>query len=404
MADEKYRMEHTPEDLDAALDLVDELALEISNKVDKETGKGLSTNDYTDAEKEQVLKNKNCVAAVAGLGAKNLIPCTATSQTKNSIVYTVNSDGSIDVEIPASHGSANTELSIYGSAPVPETMRNRTLVLSGSPAGSATTYRLILQNTTSGYSTIKANESGDSEPFTIGSSITQIRLLLIVYPNCPAQSITIKPMIRDARIEDNSYEPNSMTNYELTVFPKTYNLGIPLTENTDLNSLTTPGKYYASNSTIVGSITNKPVSSVAFFLMTIPSIADSRYIQIFIPNDDSGDWYKRRYTGSWQSWVKYTRRYEEMCFGSDIPKNSDLDNYTTPGVYQCTGSSVGDTLSNSPTANPYRLEVKNFTSSSNILQEITSVVNTNSGEPVVYRRVKLAAGWEPWYKWSGTSV
>lgn len=344
------------------------------------------------------------IGAVANLGAKNLIPNTSTSQTKSNIIYTVASDGTVTVVIPASHGTSNVEFSVYGSASVPEELRGRTLILSGSPAGSTSTYRLILQNTTSGYSTIITASEGDSAPFTISDSITSIRLLFIVYPNCPAQTVVIKPMIRDAEIKDDQYEPYAMTNRELSVLPKTYTLGTALVQDTDLNDLTTPGKYYASNATIVGSISNKPVSSVAFFLMTIPSIAEARYIQVFIPNDDSGDWYKRRYAGSWQPWVKYTRQYEEMCFGSDIPKNSDLNDYTTPGVYQCTGSTVGETLSNSPTVNPYRLEVKNFTSSSNVLQEITSVVNTTSGEPIVYRRVKLSSGWKAWYKWPGTSV
>lgn len=84
-------------------------------------------------------------------------------------------------------------------------------------------------------------------------------------------------------------------------------LGTALASNDSLNTLTTPGKWYATSSAIATTITGIPTGlNVAFFGMTIPSVANARYIQILIPNDDTGDWYKRRYTGSWQAWVKYT--------------------------------------------------------------------------------------------------
>ena len=334
MADEKYRMEHTPEDLDAALDLVDELALEISNKVDKIAGKGLSTEDYTTNEKEKL----------GGLSGEDV-----------------------------------------------------------------------------------------------------------------------------------------------------FVLGTALSSGGDLNSLTTPDKWYASTAAIATSIDNIPADvTSAFFGVTIPSIAGSRYIQILVPNDDTGVWYKRRYIGSWQAWVKYKPdpttqlaenvdldtlttegiwygynvvgssasnlpvpngnfniRVENVMIGAvylkqtcyiariqnvyctfvrvknissggawqpwemvnavgergwDIVKNTDLNDLTTPGIYHCTGSSVGSTLSNSPTVNPYRMTVSRFTSDSNYLQEIVAIENTTSGLPEVYRRVKLSSGWKSWVKFTGTSV
>ena len=321
MADEKYRMEHTPEDLDAALDLVDELALEISNKVDKVPGKGLSTEDYTTNEKEKLsgltqytdamakstvyglgtsiasnadldsyttpgvynctpsvattlahcptnqslrLEVKNfasassyeqtiitpentttgevliyrrlmlsgtwkpwvkyvsseviddSVGAVANTGAKNLLKTTITSGSKNSITYTVNSDGTITLDIPSSHGTSTTEITVRANAAPPSTMVGKSLVLSGCPSGgSSTTFRMILQNTTSGYSTLATDEGNGSSAFTVSSNITQMRLMLMVYKDCPAMTVTIKPMIRDANIKDDTYEPYAPTNREL---------------------------------------------------------------------------------------------------------------------------------------------------------------------------------------------
>ena len=57
-----------------------------------------------------------------------------------------------------------------------------------------TTWRLVLQDTTSGFSTIANCEQGGTK-FTVPDISTRIRLIFTVYSNCPAQTITIKPMV-----------------------------------------------------------------------------------------------------------------------------------------------------------------------------------------------------------------
>lgn len=122
------------------------VAQAISTKVDKETGKGLSTNDFTNADKANLetalakanaaaqqattytktevdtalaaklntadvdaalsgtstnpVQNRVVHASVARLvdsGAKNLLKITATSQTINGVTFTVNDDGTVTV-------------------------------------------------------------------------------------------------------------------------------------------------------------------------------------------------------------------------------------------------------------------------------------------------------------------
>lgn len=90
--------------------------------------------------------------------------------------------------------------------------------------------------------------------------------------------------------------------------------------------------------------------------------------------------------------------------GTAVTSNSNINDYTEPGVYQCSGPAIAQTVSNTPTTQPFRLEVKTFASSTSLIQEITAVDNTTSGEPVIFRRVKLASGWKPWYKFTGTAV
>ena len=155
------------------------------------------------------------VGAVANTGAKNLLKTTLESGSKNGITYTVSSDGTITLDIPSSHGTGTTEITVRANAAPPSTMLGKSLVLSGCPSGgSSTTFRMILQNTSSGYSTL-ATDEGSGATFAVSSNITQMRLMLMVYKDCPAMTVTIKPMIRDANIKDNTYEPYAPTNREL---------------------------------------------------------------------------------------------------------------------------------------------------------------------------------------------
>ena len=115
------------------------------------------------------------------------------------------------------------------------------------------------------------------------------------------------------KVDGKGLSSNDYTNSEKTKLSKftgidIFTLGTALKSNDDLNSLTEAGKWYATSTAIAATIGHSPVTTAAFFVINIPSVAGSRYIQILIPNDDSGDWYKRRYVGAstWNNWIKYT--------------------------------------------------------------------------------------------------
>ncbi|GEM_PF-2785542 len=147
-------------------------------------------------------------AAIADLidsGAKNRLQTSCSSQTVNGVVFTVDTDGTITAEIP-DNITSNAQLELLPSVVVPESFRGKSLILSGSPAGGSTaTWRMVLQNTTSGFSTLAANEQGGTV-FTVPDSVTRIRIVFTVYSNCPAQTIVIKPMICDISAWDVSQE------------------------------------------------------------------------------------------------------------------------------------------------------------------------------------------------------
>lgn len=146
------------------------------------------------ATQAELIMNRNAIIELIDSGTKNMLGISCSSQTVNGVVFTVNSDGTITAEIPDSI-TTNAQLELLARVAVPESWKDKTLVLSGSPTGGSTsTWRLVLQNATSGYTTIIANEQGGNQ-FTIPDSVTRIRLVFTVYPGCPAQTIVIKPMV-----------------------------------------------------------------------------------------------------------------------------------------------------------------------------------------------------------------
>lgn len=90
--------------------------------------------------------------------------------------------------------------------------------------------------------------------------------------------------------------------------------------------------------------------------------------------------------------------------GTEIDTNDDLDDYTTPGVYQCNGANKARSLSNYPGNESFRMEVRKFINSSTIIQEVTTFGGTTYFNPIIYRRVKVSSGWKTWYKFEGTST
>ena len=80
--------------------------------------------------------------------------------------------------------------------------------------------------------------------------------------------------------------------------------------------------------------------------------------------------------------------------GEYIPKNSDLNDYVSPGVYTSAASDVSSTLENAPYSNAgFRLEVREITSDSgNSALQIAYKSNDN----VIHIRNQLNSIWKDW--------
>ena len=220
MADATKKLTHTAEQIDAAVGMLlevytrEEIDDLLAQKITAVPGSGLMTDDerdklsnlenYDDTEvKSQTALNRSTL----GYQRKNLLKNTAVSQTINGVTYTVNDDGSVTASGTA---TANAQIVIFDGKPDPETF-NQKLHLSGCPdGGSASTYRMIIQNATSGFSTLCV-DSGSGADLTIASDITRIRCLFTVYSGQTVENITLYPMLRYAEITDDAYEPYKLS-------------------------------------------------------------------------------------------------------------------------------------------------------------------------------------------------
>ncbi len=92
---------------------------------------------------------------------------------------------------------------------------------------------------------------------------------------------------------------------------------------------------------------------------------------------------------------------KDFCsVGTTIPANSDLNTYTTKGIYNC-GATNAATLTNCPVTAGFRLEVVEIAFSSRHQQRLyTQQVSGDS----FYIRTEGGSGYGSWYKFTGTVV
>ena len=159
-----------------------------------------SLENYDDSKIKASLA---ALMAAVGYTRKNLLKTTASSLTKNGITFTVNADGSVTANGTA---TAKTDFVSFIGAPA-EAMYYTKLKLSGCPLnGSAETYRMFIQDLTSGYATLGV-DTGNGASVTINRSVTQMRCFITIYEGYTAENLTFYPMLRYEDIADGTYEP-----------------------------------------------------------------------------------------------------------------------------------------------------------------------------------------------------
>lgn len=221
---------HTDYNYDAtAKGIVDGIPLTIQqlqgsllNKVDKEVGKGLSTNDYDATAKGIVDSIPLTVSQLQGsllekfprseqavLGAKNLLKNNATNQTLNNVAFTVNPDGSVYVTNTA---NATTFFRLNGHV----NLKAGDYILSQGVKTNDDDNRLQILKVATGSPLIALiGGSGTEIGFTL-SEDTECEVVLRIGNGKNPNGIVFKPMLRLASDPDDTYQPYAMTNRELT--------------------------------------------------------------------------------------------------------------------------------------------------------------------------------------------
>ena len=141
---------------------------------------------------------------------KNMLPLLASSAVSGGITYIVNSDGT--VHATGTSTAANSATLNIGHCVLPP----GDYVLSGCPAGGASTLYRIRLGSGSYTGSVVAQEFGDGAAFTLTQE-TDVYARFYVAPAAGAIDFIIRPMIRLASDIDVTFEPYNGATYLVTL-------------------------------------------------------------------------------------------------------------------------------------------------------------------------------------------
>ena len=295
---------------------------------------------YTDLEYNELLHDtdsliKNTVES----GVVNQCETIIHSQRYNKVVYTVNEDGTIDIEV-IQRPDTYTGLSI-GFVDV---KAGETYKLTG---GLSANERIELKNMDYSAWTNNTVNKAVSSPIVdtnVDTFMPNADATLRVYLRIDASGNTgnvgtIKPMIRFASFLDDTFIPYAKTNRLLTVetdelFANAAMLKgmTEITSQTDLNDLTTIGEYFKSSTSIY--VTNAPTgidseTSAIFRIKVENGSGSTTFIQTIVKDD--GTTYKRGYNGTtWSTWAEFASSSSVSGLDTRLTTaETDIDNLET---------------------------------------------------------------------------
>ena len=88
--------------------------------------------------------------------------------------------------------------------------------------------------------------------------------------------------------------------------------------------------------------------------------------------------------------------------GVEIPNNSDLDDYKTPGTYYVLNNSNASTIANKPIGGSGFRLIVSYTSAFN--RQRQEFYKPNTPDVIYIRNVGLDGNWSSWYQFTGTAV
>ena len=175
----------------------------LNKKVDKVENMGLSSNNFTNEDKNKLdsLENyndanlKNDIAvnkSAIGIKVKNLLKPVWHEQTINGITLVKNDDGTVTL-----NGTATADASFYCSG-LSDNLTAGNYICSGCPSGG---------NASNGYSMYFGDGLWDTGKGVKATDTLPIYGRIIIRSGCTVENLTFYPMIRYADIIDDTYEP-----------------------------------------------------------------------------------------------------------------------------------------------------------------------------------------------------
>jgi hypothetical protein len=181
-----------------------------------------TTNTNVTNVKSQVAINQ----ATLGTQCKNLLKCSATTETKYGVTFTINNDGTVTI-----NGTSTEQFNFYyGKLQTPGKYR-----LNGYPdVVDMSLYRLMGQLIKTDGTTTWFGDTQD-QPFTLGlnTNNSEVNVYIKIYSGKTYENVVFSPMIRSADVVDSTYAPyqpplqtaidalQETTNNHIKVFEKT---------------------------------------------------------------------------------------------------------------------------------------------------------------------------------------
>ena len=362
----------------------------LNTKVDKVAGKGLSTEDYTTAEREKLAGIVDASATAKGLMSstdfKKINPQTIAEGT--------------DLDTIKDLGWYKCTGSI-----IAETLVN-------CPTSAAFVLEVYKHSTT--YQRISTHQNPPKQ-YARGYV---------------AGTATWNPWF-EWKLTDTTYPNASATQDGIMSATDFKKINTQIIENgTDLNDVIDIGWYSCSTSANIGTLINKPVGGVRMFMEVMGTGGASRYQHIVIQRTGGATqfehYHRIRYSSSgtvtWQDWVKweltdttYTNAtttdaglMSAVDFNkintTEIAENTDLDTLTDIGWYMSNTSTVTATLTNCPTTSAFALEVYDNGKNSSGTGKYQHIA-TYANPPKHYsRRIQVNGTAGTWQEWKLTDT
>ena len=294
----KFVLSHDAQDIDDTID-------EVQEARGSEASLSARLADIVSDFKADQQRQETEIGVVAALGAENFLKVTGQTQTLNGVTFTVNSDQTVSLSGTASATATFVVSDNAAATRIP----NGNYVLTGCPSGGgSTTYDIRWYLYSSGKS---AYDQGSGASVNKTGNTTSSNIAILIRSGVNTDGLVFRPMISPAEITGRTYVPYAPTNRELyetcetkVTLQQVYGDAIQIPANSDLNSYTTPGLYYAVIANIP-TIANTPYTSTGLRLVVEKNtLSGAAVFQTLYPTSRTHlEFYKRVYEGgNWSPW------------------------------------------------------------------------------------------------------